>query len=86
MIVSNSMKTYQRALPQREQPSVKSDECQSQDPTDTVTFSQKDNSAGGLITMICGLMIGGGIATAFPIVGGAVAIGSIYAGLAMASS
>ena len=58
----------------------------SQLPEDSVTLSsQKDNSTAGLVTMICGLMIGAGIASAAPIAGAGVMLGSIYAGLAMAS-
>lgn len=59
-------------------------------PQDSVTLSgpeaQRGSAGGGLILMMSGLMIGGGIATAAPIVGGVVMLGSIFAGLSLAGA
>ncbi len=52
---------------------------------DKVTLSDKGNATAGLVTMISGLLIGGAIASAVPVLGVAVCLGSIFAGLAMAT-
>lgn len=86
MLVSNSLSKPQQTQVsnsvQRQQSAASEERAL---PQDTVTLSeQKESSAAGLVTMICGMMIGAGIATAVPVAGAAVMLGSIYAGLAMA--
>lgn len=57
-------------------------------PTDSVTLSgdSDHNAIVGIGTMICGLMVGAGIASAVPILGGVIMVGSVFAGLSMATN
>lgn len=87
MLTTNASIRNYSSMARPEKPAAQSEPAPNL-PTDSVTLSggSDHNAVVGIGTMICGLMVGAGIASAVPILGGVIMLGSIFAGLSMAGN